>query len=283
MINFCGYYNKSDDDNPFDDKDLFVKSCGHYKLITVKSIKTHREHGRRDYQLIYVADGVVHFNKKGVLYHVGKGGFVLYKPNEPQNYYYNLEENPDVYWLHFTGSKVEQMLENMELLEELPMQLMATYDITDLFEKMINELRLTKHLYVELAETHLRQLLISLSRYYLHEDQGMKPSNSLIDGFIYEFERDFKNDINIKEYAARKNISCSWFISEFKRYTQSSPKQYITNLRIQHAKDLLRNLALSVNEISNLVGYNDQFHFSRIFKKYEGISPSEYRDRYEYK
>jgi YesN/AraC family two-component response regulator len=124
-------------------------------------------------------------------------------------------------------------------------------------------------------------LLISISRYFHHEDQVLKPSNSLIDNFLYEFERDYQSSIKIKEYAAKKNISCSWFINEFRRYTQCSPKQYITTLRILHAKELLRDLSLTVNEISSLVGYNDPFHFSKIFKKYEGISPSEYRTKHE--
>ena len=49
-------------------------------------------------------------------------------------------------------------------------------------------------------------------------------------------------------------------------------------MRIAHAKELLRDPALSIKEICILSGYSDPNYFSRIFKKQEGVTPSEYRD-----
>ena len=53
--------------------------------------------------------------------------------------------------------------------------------------------------------------------------------------------------------------------------------QYILNIRIEKAKALLENTDLSISEISDMTGMQSQHYFSRIFKKYTNISPSEYR------
>ena len=52
---------------------------------------------------------------------------------------------------------------------------------------------------------------------------------------------------------------------------------YIASLRIQRAKELLRDDRLSIQEIAEIVGYNDYFYFTKVFKRVEGISPSKYR------
>jgi YesN/AraC family two-component response regulator len=279
MLNYSGYYNKSDDDIPSDCADLLVKSCGHYKLIHLKQFQTIRSNGRRDYQLLYVAEGVAHFVIKDINYNVGKGGVVLYKPNEPQCYDYKLQDKPDIYWIHFTGCKADQFLETLELTKENPIQLQINEDLSELFEKIITELRMGRYLNTEMTEVYFRQLLISISRINHMDDITKQSYNSLFDEVINHFNREYQSNINIADYAANQHISCSWFIREFKGYTGYSPKQFITNLRIQHAKELLNNLYLSVNDVSELVGYDNQLYFSRIFRKNTGMSPSEYRDK----
>ena len=279
MLNYSGYYNKSDDDLPSDCSDLLVKSCGHYKLIHLPQFQTIRTSGRHDYQLLYVAEGIAHFVIKDKNYDVGKGGVVLYKPEELQSYEYKLSDKPDIYWIHFTGQKAEQYLESLGLNEENLLQLHSSEDLSELFEKIIAELRMSRYLNIEMTEAYFRQLLISISRIYHFDDKAKQPYNSLLDEAINYFNREYQSNINISEYATNLHISCSWFIREYKRYTGYSPKQYITNLRIQHAKELLYNRYLSVNDVSALVGYENQLYFSRIFRKNTGMSPSVYRDK----
>lgn len=279
MLNYSGYYDKSDDDNTSEGAELFVNSCGHYKLIHVQKMQTIRTSGRRDYQILYAAEGTVHVMTKQGFSDIGKGGVFIYKPNVPQNYYYVLPEKPDVYWIHFTGAKVEQILENLGLSGDEPMQLQYKEEIAELFDKIIGELRMGRYLNAEMAEVYCKQLLIQISRSYQQKDMAKQRYNSLLDEVINHFNREYQADINIAEYATKLHISCSWFIREFKKYTGYSPKQYLTNLRIQHAKELLNNRYLSINDVSSIVGYDNQLYFSRIFRKSTGMSPSEYRDK----
>ena len=57
-----------------------------------------------------------------------------------------------------------------------------------------------------------------------------------------------------------------------------APQQYHMQLRINRAKELLEDRDNRVNEVAVRVGFGDQFYFSRMFRKYTGLSPSQWRD-----
>lgn len=65
----------------------------------------------------------------------------------------------------------------------------------------------------------------------------------------------------------------------FERYTGMTPNHYLTSFRMKRSRELLRAHHYSVAEIAELVGYHDSFYFSRVFKKYNGVSPSDYRKK----
>ena len=74
-------------------------------------------------------------------------------------------------------------------------------------------------------------------------------------------------------------MSVNWFIHSFKGVMKMSPMQYIISLRISMAKGYLENSSKNISEISNEVGYDNALYFSRLFRKYTGMTPTEYRKR----
>ena len=93
------------------------------------------------------------------------------------------------------------------------------------------------------------------------------------------FNENYNRDISIEEYAASKGMSVSWFIRNFKKYTGSTPMQYITSIRITNAQMLLETTSYAVNEIARIVGYDNPLYFSRLFRKQRGCAPSQYRKK----
>lgn len=82
--------------------------------------------------------------------------------------------------------------------------------------------------------------------------------------------------LNLQELSRVVNISPSYLESIFKNATGKSPISYLIDVRIGKSKDLL-NDGYTVSEASSMVGFNDIFYFSKCFKKYVGISPSQYK------
>ncbi|MCT4643670.1 MAG: helix-turn-helix transcriptional regulator, partial [Carboxylicivirga sp.] len=79
--------------------------------------------------------------------------------------------------------------------------------------------------------------------------------------------------------ANKLNISYSLFRTEFKKYTGVSPGQYLLQLKIQMAKNLLSNSQLSVKEVSFKSGFESPYYFSRVFKKHTGHTPTEFKSQ----
>ena len=82
---------------------LVVGSCGHYRFFGNEVFHTRRPEGRVDYQLLYVCSGIAHFQVAGEDYALPAGNMVLYTPGQPQDYVYYGEEQPEIFWVHFTG------------------------------------------------------------------------------------------------------------------------------------------------------------------------------------
>ncbi len=273
------YLNNSTQDIKDKSKPLIVTSCGTYHLYTRPKLPTWRPRGRLDFQLLYIAAGKAHFHFDGKEQIVTAGHMVLYRPKEPQKYEYYGEDQTEVYWVHFTGGNVTNILRSYGLTDDKHVfHCGSGLDYRNLFRTMINELQMCKENYAEMLEMCLRQIFIMLQRYFINSS---KTDNARvveeIDKATLYFNEHYSEDISIDEYAQNNHVSVSWFIRNFKHCTGSTPMQYILSKRIYNAEILLQDSTYNITEISEIVGYENPLYFSRIFKKVKGLSPSEYR------
>ena len=260
-------------------KPIMVCSCGTYHLFTCQKLPTHRPRGRLDWQLLYIASGKAHFYFNGKEEIVTAGNMVLYRPKEEQRYYYYGTDHTEVYWVHFTGGNVKNIIRSYGIPDDVHVIHTGTsLEYKRLFTQMIQELKLCKEDYEELLVCHLTHLFIML-----HRLNNVKPKNkthALIEEMntaVHFFHKNYNKPICIEEYAANHHMSVSWFIRNFKEYTELTPTQYLLSLRISNAQTLLESTNYNVTEIADIVGYDNPLYFSRIFKKQSGMSPSEFR------
>ena len=264
-------------------KPLIVGSCGTYHLYTHPRLPTYRPKGRLDFQILYVASGKAHFyfNDDGTDTVVHAGNMVVYRPKEPQKYEYFGIDQTEVYWVHFTGSDIKNMLRGYGITDEMHVINTGTsLEYTRIFKQMILELQRHQSDYPEMLALLLRQLLILIHRQLTTKN---KIKNVYLDSemekAIQYFNDNYNTEINIEEYSASRGMSVSWFIRCFKQFASTTPMQYIVSIRIANAQVLLETTDYNVTEIGNIVGYDNPLYFSRIFKKQKGVSPSEYRVR----
>jgi two-component system response regulator YesN len=90
--------------------------------------------------------------------------------------------------------------------------------------------------------------------------------------------RHYQQSLSVQEVAESLRISASYLSKLAKRYLQASFVDYLTEYRLERARDLLGTTSLMTYEIAEKVGYPDARYFSSIFKKRLGTTPSEYRN-----
>lgn len=273
------YLNNSTLDIKDKSKPLIVTSCGTYHLYTRPKLPTWRPRGRMDFQLLYIASGKAHFHFDGKEKIVTAGHMVLYRPKEPQKYEYYGEDQTEVYWVHFTGNDVTNILRSYGLTKDKRVFYCGKgLDYQNHFRMMIQELQMCREHYSEMLEMHLREIFVMIHR---HLQTSTKLNNSQIaeeiDMATIYFNEHYNEEISIEEYSENHHMSTSWFIRNFKQCTGSTPMQYILSKRIYNAEILLQDSTYNITEISQIVGYDNPLYFSRIFKKTKGLSPSEYR------
>ncbi|RKX92414.1 MAG: hypothetical protein DRP59_05495 [Spirochaetes bacterium] len=90
-------------------------------------------------------------------------------------------------------------------------------------------------------------------------------------------EKKFRSDITLEEAAGKAGLSSFYFSKLFKKIKNVTFIEYLTLLRIDEAKKLLKETNMSIREISENIGYGDQNYFTRVFKKVVAMSPSAFR------
>ena len=136
-----------------------------------------------------------------------------------------------------------------------------------------------------LAREFSRKLLIDSSRsdqspYMVttfnrrHEDDAILRVQDWLEGH-------YKEAIHVQALAEQFGFSLRHFIRRFKQATRQSPSQYLQNLRLEDAKLRLESSKMSFEQITYQVGYEDPNSFRRLFRDRVGVSPSDYRRKFQ--
>ena len=265
-------------------KPLLISSCGYYKVVSGRIIKTNRPKGRRDYQLLYIAEGEGRFYFNGVEKRVPKGNIVLFRPMQPQSYFYYPSDKCEVYWVHFTGNMVDEILDHYSIPKDKTIFYAGVYaDYQWIFNQMIRELQFCRHGYGEILTFSLRHILTIIERHLVEGNKTGFESINDVEKAVHYFNQHFTENINIDEFAKSLNMSTCWFIRRFKQIMKVTPLQYVLSLKMNLAKEHLEYSDMNVSEIAISVGYDNVLYFSRLFSKHAGMSPSEYKRQFSAK
>lgn len=149
------------------------------------------------------------------------------------------------------------------------------YSVVDYLLKPVS----TEQLSVALTKIKLQldSNLTSLWNLANSKSQNVNPQE-LVKAVELYIRINYKNELALEDIAKNLNFSPDYLSRIYKKSTGQSPLKYLIHLRINEAKRLLAtDLDLDIKTIGNLVGYTDQYYFSRIFKNQTEHYPSEYR------
>lgn len=277
MQTVVGYYDWQSGEKSVSDKEFFVHCSGRYRLIHKESFKTERPNGANNYQLLYIADGKARFRLEGKMHILEKGNCVLYRPQEEQYYYYFLKDNPDIYWVHFSCKEENEFFAKTGFLEGKIYYVGTENSYVRIFDNMISELQLKQPFFEEQLQFLIQELFIKMGRNQIRENTVFESYNKEVEEAIRLFHLAPESDFTIKEFTKERGLNYYRFIDTFTHYVGVSPRQYIINIRMTIAKDLLMNSMFQISEVARLTGYENPLYFSRLFKKTWGVSPTNYR------
>jgi YesN/AraC family two-component response regulator len=147
---------------------------------------------------------------------------------------------------------------------------MVIYDALYSWAKHLQKERHTKN--------PTEHLLIEIFEKYIKEQKRSKKTPAWAKEIRDLIQDQIDTSLTLKELSKDLNIHPAYLSREFsKHFDNLSFGDYIRKQRIEKAIDYLNNSAYSLTKIAYLTGFSDQSHFTRIFKKHTGKSPSEYR------
>lgn len=227
-----------------------------------------------EFQFVYITEGKGTLKMKEASFPVlpGTGFFVF--PGVWHWYASDIETGWDEYWVGFQGAYGETLLENGILSTKLPaLDIGINSTVVHLFQEMF-EIAKREHpgFQPKLTGSVIRLLAYCLS-FSQQKSQGSE-TEQLIQKARLIMEDNLFGNLDMEEISRNLGISYTHFRSIFKDYSGQSPYQYYLNLKINKAKELLETGEYAVKEVAFELAFENQYYFSRLFKKKTGVNPS---------
>lgn len=175
---------------------------------------------------------------------------------------------------------ISPLAQNLLLFEN---QISDDAEVRDCIKKMIGEYNSGQPGYELAVKACVYNAIVLLlrnhvARSFSRTEYDLQAANLKRFHEVFDYmEENLTREIELKELAVMASLSVGQFCRVFKKLTGKSTRDYINQLRIEKAVMLLEGSGDNIGEIAFAVGFGDSNYFSRVFKKYRGIAPSEYR------
>jgi AraC family transcriptional regulator of arabinose operon len=238
-----------------------------------------RRRGCQQYIFIYCVEGCGWVKVAKKILRVLPNQFIIIPKNTPHSYWADEKTPWSIYWMHFEGSISDHIYDKYTKGSDLTQTVPFTDERLSLFGRVIDVLNSGfNDEKIEYASIACLNFLSSFI--YFQLELSTEPSNNdnLVDNIINYLNSNLDKTITTQEIVEQFHYSHSYLFSVFKKKTGYSIIHFFNLLKIQKACEYLNFTGLSVKEICFKMGFQDPLYFSRLFKKYMGLAPTEYRN-----
>ena len=258
---------------------LYITDIGYYPDAIGHYRK--RNHGADQNILIYCLKGEGYVSIQGEKFSIKEGNFFIIEAHTPHTYGASAEDPWTIYWVHFTGNKEEvfkHLYNKVLLIDQSPDARIK--DRLTIFEELFQNLEMGYSIenleYVSLCLWHFIASFKYISQFrIIHKHTRHDVVQTAIDYMRENLNR----KLTLEELASHVGYSPSHFGMLFKEKTGESPLNYVCQLKIQRACQMLDLTDMKIKEITQELGFYDQYHFSKTFLKEVGESPTDYKKR----
>lgn len=258
-----------------------------------------------EYIFYVIRDGNMYLQEDGVRYHLKAGDFFLLEPGLIHEGYQRA--TCDYYYAHFTHPdmhSVDDEKNAMALLAEKRRQSLISYNLdnadpTDAITYLPKHFHLSggefnsvlraavecydgrEEHYKRRTSTQIHSFLLDVAHDHLlarncGQGRNLKKSEMIAEQLLHYLNQNYAKRLTSSEIAEMFEVNFDYLNRVFSNMTGSPIFTYINILRIYNAKQLIATTDLPFSEIAYLVGIEDRYYFSKLFRKMTGMSPTEY-------
>jgi transcriptional regulator, araC family len=257
---------------------LYVSHIGYFPKALYHYCQ--RPQGCIDNILFYCVQGKGYYTLDGHTFTLNPNQYVIVPTTDKPLVYWSDTEDPwSIYWVHFTSDALQAFNRAYHIVPEQGPQYIPHNE---------KGIRIWEEMYENLSRGYSPENLMNtnLCLYHLiatfvfsqqQNQNSSSPEKAIIRETIDYMKNNLDKTIRIEDFADLNKYSVSHFSKLFRLTTGMSPIEYFIHLKMQKACQLLYTEDSRVKQIAALLGYDDPYYFSRLFKKYMNTSPETYR------
>ena len=257
---------------------LYVSHIGYFPKALYHYCQ--RPQGCVDNILFSCVQGKGYYTLDGHTFTLNPNQYVIVPATDKPLVYWSDTEDPwSIYWVHFTSDALQAFNRAYHIVPEQGPQYIPHNE---------KGIRIWEEMYENLSRGYSPENLMNtnLCLYHLiatfvfsqqQNQNSSSPEKAIIRETIDYMKNNLDKTIRIEDFADLNKYSVSHFSKLFRLTTGMSPIEYFIHLKMQKACQLLYTEDSRVKQIAALLGYDDPYYFSRLFKKYMNTSPETYR------
>ncbi|MDR0720577.1 MAG: AraC family transcriptional regulator [Treponema sp.] len=230
-----------------------------------------------EFDIIYVIKGLGNFECLGKTFRVVPGSVLLLLPGVWHRYSPDFETGWHEFWVGFKGDYFNRLLEEKAFsTDKIFFKAGINETMLKAFEMIFDEIKNQRPLYQFKACSSIIAIIAEILTLDRRQEQ---PDfyHEIVNKAKTIMESNIFGSINLPNISGQVGVSTSHLNEIFKTYTSMTPYQFFIHIKILKAETLLEREDISVKEAAFRLGFEDQYHFSRLFKNKTGVSPSEWK------
>ncbi|WP_300598873.1 helix-turn-helix domain-containing protein [Niabella sp.] len=257
-------------------KNLYITDIGYYP--NAADHERERPKGCSQYILIHCVKGRGWYTCGKHRYTVKPNDFFIIPAGAAHHYGADSKDPWSIYWLHFSGADADFYYRFLTKTQgKAPVSAVVSTSRQLIFYDILQHLELMDN---------SDNILYSCSCIHAYlasfqNTQLMRTANEkdVIQQCIQFMKQHLDKPLRLDEISTAVGLSASHLSSLFKKQVKSSPIHLFTSLKIQKACQMLMDSSHNIKTISYSLGYEDQYHFSRVFKKIMGVAPKHFKHK----
>ena len=239
-----------------------------------------REEGLVSHQLLYTKSGKGHLLVGGGSYALEPGSLFYLGPGIPHEYYPVKDGEWTTCWVVFRGEYLAELLKGLGFEGFVYDKDIVNEKIEKIFHQILKAAKDPIH-GDERCSMLLYEYIVNI-RQALQENQkyGGHGAKDILRRVVVYINENYADDITLEKLAGMSGVTKQHFCRVFKEQMRMRPMEYLARRRMAVARNMLLTTEDSIAQIGEAVGYDNPTYFGMVFKKYEGITPTDCRKRH---